>query len=83
MKHTITMILLAICLSGCTIVKYSDRDTSLIVADVRMTGSAIDLSGAITGVGTLQVNREQGSAEGIVTSAVDAVTGGVLSEVLP
>lgn len=68
----IVLLLTIFGLQGCTIVKYTDGDKSLIVADIRITGSAIDLSGTIEGVGSLDVNREQGSAEGIAKAAIDA-----------
>jgi hypothetical protein len=61
-------------LQGCTFVKYTNGTQSLTVIDARITGSAIDLSGTIEGVGSLDVNREQGSAEGIVDSVTSAVS---------
>jgi hypothetical protein len=88
-------IALMVAVSGCTTVKYTETPVptaenptpaptrELVVRDLRLTGSAIDLKAVVAGVGTLSVNRQQGSAEGIVTSAIDAATGGVLGEVLP
>lgn len=60
--------------SGCTIVRYTDADgRSLTIADVRISGSAIDLDAAVPSIGTLSVNREQGSAAEGVATVVDAV----------
>lgn len=61
-------------LGGCTILKYEDDTHSLTIADLRISGSAIDLNAVLEGKGSLSVNREQGSAEGIVDTVADAVS---------
>lgn len=70
-------------LPGCTMVRYTSPERSLTIIDLHPTKNAISLSGVLNNTGTLDVNREQGSAEGIVSSAINAASGGVLSEVLP
>jgi len=59
-KLVFVYVLLA--LSACTVVRYTDGDKSLTIADVRISGSAIDLEATLDNIGTLDVNREQGSA---------------------
>lgn len=69
---TLTAILL---LSSCTVVRYKSTERTLTVIDIHPGGESLSLSGILDGTGALDVNREQGSNEGIITSAVDAVTG--------
>jgi hypothetical protein len=70
-----------ILLSACTVLKYSDGEKSLFVADVRLAGSAIDLSGTLVGKGTLDVNREQGSQGAAAAEAIEAATASPLDPI--
>jgi hypothetical protein len=57
-------------LNGCTLVRYTDGQKSLTIADIRISGSAIDLKATVDGIGSLDVNREQGSAGEAVTEVI-------------
>jgi len=61
--------------AGCTVVRYTDGQKSVTVADVRISGSAIDLHAVLNDVGSLEVNRDQGTTQGIVEAVADAVDG--------
>jgi hypothetical protein len=61
-------------LSGCTFIKHKD----FMVLDLHPTGEALDLHATLEGKGSLDVNREQGSAEGMVSEVVDAVSPSLL-----
>jgi hypothetical protein len=76
-RWTLVAILLGVmamnALGGCTVVRYSDGQKSLTIADIRISGSAIDLDATLNEVGSLSVNREQGSAGEAVAEAAEAV----------
>jgi hypothetical protein len=61
---------LAALLSGCTVVSYTDGQKSLTIADLRISGSAIDLDATLNEVGSLSVNREQGSQGEAVSEVI-------------
>jgi hypothetical protein len=67
-----------IALSGCTMVRYTDGQKSLTIADIRISGSAIDLDATLNNVGKLSVNREQGSQGEAVSQVVESLPNGVL-----
>jgi hypothetical protein len=60
--------------SGCTYARYTNPEHTLTVIDLHPTGNTVALDAALTGKGTLSLNRESGSAEGIVGEVVDAVS---------
>lgn len=55
-------VLLVVLFSGCTAVRVKTDTAEVTVVDIRVTGSAIDLEGVLNDVGSISVNREQGSA---------------------
>jgi hypothetical protein len=55
-------VIVAAMLASCTIVKVKTETAEVTIADLRVTGSAIDLEGVLNDVGSISVNREQGSA---------------------
>jgi len=69
------LIALSLILASCTVVRYSSDERTLTVIDLHPGGESLSLSGAIESIGTLDVNREQGSSAQIVSDAVDAATG--------
>jgi len=71
----ILIALSALLITSCTLLRYSSKDTALTVIDLHPGGESLSLSGAIDSIGTLDVNREQGSSAQIVSDAVDAATG--------
>jgi hypothetical protein len=60
-------------ISGCTMIRYTDGQKSLTIADLRISGSAIDLKGTLANVGTIEVNREQGSVGEAVSEVVEVL----------
>lgn len=60
--------------SACTYARYTNPEHSLIVIDLHPTGNTVNLDAALTGKGKLSLNRESGSAEGIVDTVTSAVT---------
>jgi hypothetical protein len=76
-RWTLVAILLGVmamnALGGCTVVRYSDGQKSLTIADIRISGSAIDLKGTLANVGTIEVNREQGSVGEAVSEVVEVL----------
>ena len=73
-KKIIIALTAAALLTSCTYVRYASDNASLTVIDLHPSGEAIDLSGALDGKGTLDVNREQGSNAEVVTKAIEAYT---------
>jgi len=71
----IIIALSALLITSCTVVRYSSNERTLTVIDLHPGGESLSLSGAIESIGTLDVNREQGSSAQIVSDAVDAATG--------
>jgi len=69
------LIALSLILASCTVVRYQSEERTLTVIDLHPGGESLSLSGAIDSIGTLDVNREQGSSAQIVSDAVDAATG--------
>jgi hypothetical protein len=68
-----SLVFVLFALSACTVVRYKDTDKTLLIADLRISGSAIDLSATMPAVGTLVVNREQGSAAAAVAEAAAVI----------
>ncbi len=56
------LLLTACMISGCTVARIKTPTIEVTVADLRVSGSAIDLEGVLNDVGSISVNREQGSA---------------------
>jgi hypothetical protein len=75
MKRLLTISLI-LWLSACTVVRYQDGQKSLTIADLRISGSAIDLDATLNEVGKLSVNREQGSQGEAVAEAAEAIKPG-------
>ena len=71
----IIIALSALLITSCTVVRYSSDERTLTVIDLHPGGESLSLSGAIDSIGTLDVNREQGSSAQIVSDAVGAATG--------
>ena len=71
----ILIALSALLITSCTVVRYQSEERTLTVIDLHPGGESLSLSGAIESIGTLDVNREQGSSAQIVSDAVDAATG--------
>ncbi len=55
-------VLVACMIAGCTFAKVTTATAEVTVVDLRVTGSAIDLEGVLNDVGSVKLNREQGSA---------------------
>lgn len=60
--------------SGCTYARYTDSSHTLTILDLHPTGNTVNLDAALTGKGKLSLNRESGSAEGIVSEVGDMVS---------
>jgi hypothetical protein len=68
------LILLCTLVAGCTYARYTDDSHSLTILDLHPTGNTVNLDAALTGKGKLSLNRESGSAEGIVSEVGDMVS---------
>lgn len=65
---------LVLMLNACTYAKYTDSTHTLTILDLHPTGNTVNLDAALTGKGKLSLNRESGSAEGIVSEVGDMVS---------
>jgi hypothetical protein len=74
MYKKLTFLCTLLALASCTHVKYTDSTHALTITDIRITGSAIDLEATLNEIGSLRVNREQGSALDGVSTVVEAVS---------
>jgi hypothetical protein len=69
----LVLVAVVLMLNACTMVRYTDGQKSLTIADIRISGSAIDLDATLNEVGKLSVNREQGSAGEAVSEVVEVL----------
>lgn len=65
------MLLSCLLLQSCTYLTYTDTERSFRVVDLHPGGESISVQATLDSIGTLDVNREQGSSAEIV----DAATG--------
>lgn len=66
--------LLCMLLSACTVATYSDPDgRSLLVVDLRLSGSAVNVAVRRPDGTIVLVNRDQGSPEGSISAVAEAL----------
>lgn len=68
------LICVFLALNACTIARYTDETHTLTILDLHPTGNTVSLAASLEGKGQMSLNREQGSAEGIVSEVAGAVT---------
>ena len=72
--NKIIVILAALMLTSCTVVRYQSTDRTLTVVDLHPGGETLSLQGTLDSIGTLDVNRDTQDSQELVTMVVDALT---------
>ena len=71
------------CLAGCTVIKYESETAKFTAIDFHPTGNTLALDAMAPALGTLNVNREQGSATADAVKAVDILTPQLPDSLIP
>lgn len=73
--NKIIVILAALMLTSCTVVRYQSTDRTLTVVDLHPGGESLSLSGALDSIGTMDVNRDTSDSTAVVGTIVEAAVG--------
>jgi len=73
--NRIIVILAALMLTSCTVVRYQSTDRTLTVIDLHPGGETLSLQGTLDSIGTLDVNRDTQDSSSVVGAVVDAAVG--------